>query len=62
MTKFPGLADLARQIEELAREHPDYSRCIDVIRVCCDHLRAVDRLTVLQNRIALAELNRDKNA
>lgn len=51
-TKFPGLADMADKIETVARDHPDYSRVVDVVRVFCDHLRALDRLTVLQNRLA----------
>lgn len=51
-----NLTDLAQQIEATARAHPDYSRCMDVIRVCCDHLRALDRLTVLQAREAIASM------
>jgi hypothetical protein len=45
----PGLADLASQIEATARAHPDYSRVVEVIRVCCDHLRAIDRINRLQH-------------
>jgi hypothetical protein len=45
------LADLAREIEELARQHPDYSRVIEAIRCCCDHLRAVERISRLQREL-----------
>lgn len=38
-----SLRDLARQIEELAKNHPAYSQAHKVVQNCCDHLRAMAR-------------------
>jgi hypothetical protein len=46
-----GLRGLAREIEELARAHPEHSRCHEIIRVCCDHLCAIARVSELQQKL-----------
>jgi len=45
-----GLRQLAEKIERVARMHPEFSRCYEIIRVCCDHLCAIERISEL-NRL-----------
>ena len=38
-----GLRDLARKIEEVAREHPEWSRAHEIVLHCTGYLQAVAR-------------------
>lgn len=38
-----GLRDLARKIEAVAREHPEWSRAHEIVLNCTNHLTAVAR-------------------
>mgnify|MGYP003396092909 FL=1 len=37
------LRDLAKKIEDLARDHPAYSKAHPAVQNCCDHLSAIAR-------------------
>jgi len=51
-----GLRDLARVIEETAREHPEWSRAHEIVLNCTTYLRAVAQCSDINHGVTDMEL------